>query len=460
MRLHHIVSLAIFSAPLMFFSIGSLSAYKIVTVFLFLLLFFELFQFRRNSFIGSSSFWPLIVGFMVYSVVVQILFGLLGAVVYGGYASMDTSSPLNRLGTQLFSFALICTLTIYIYRYGRLRPAVVTKPVMIAFKLLLTVSAYELISIYFGLPKVPMYIQGEASEVYQNISNVLGINRISSLAGEPRFFSVILAVVFNSMLFYLAHTYTRLTKLGVVKYVLLLIFILLLILHTQSTSGIIAIGILFLFTLIVSRGVNFTKKVRLLSLFLFILLILSPLIVDVVQTRVVERITEEMLSDNSFADAAYVNIPGAGQVAFDATDATPLALLLDKPFLAIVGVGYGNVSTYVKPYLPYYGGYWGYGYQGVVEPNFAFVKNILNHGIIGNLILIILYFKLLRHNRVFGNKYSNIQLISFYTLTGVFICSYTISSPMLVPIWFFAFHAAILDRGLIRLSPVGLCKKD
>ena len=438
----------------MFFSIGSISAFKIFVVFLLLLLVRELIQFKRYSFAGMGSFWQLIVGFMGYNIVVQILFGFFGAMAYGDYASMESSSPLNRLGTQLFSFALMCTLTVYIYRYGRQKPTVVTKPVMIVVKLLLIVSVYELLSIYFNLPKVPMYLDGGAGEVHQNVSNVLGVYRINSLAGEPRFYSVLLAVLFNSMLFYFSHTYARLRTQKKVKYALLLIFILLLILHTQSTSGIMAIGIILPLTLLVSKGINFSNKIRLVSFIATVLLILSPLIIDLVQTRVIERISEEMLSVE-IKDAAYVDVPGIGLVSLDATDATPLVLLLDKPFLAIIGVGYGNISTYVKPYLPYYGGYWGYGYQGIVEPNFAFVKNILNHGIIGNLMLLILYWKFLKHNRVYGHLYSDMQLTSFYTLTGVLICSYTISSPMLIPIWFFAFHAALLDGCSIKFPLAG-----
>ncbi|MBU1223561.1 MAG: hypothetical protein KKA22_02150 [Gammaproteobacteria bacterium] len=453
----YIVSLAIFSAPLMFFSIGSISAFKILAAFLLLLLIRELIEFKYYFLIGQGSFWSIIVGFMVYNIVVQILFGVFGVVFYGGYASMDSSAPLNRLGAQLFSIALIYALTVYIYRYGRQKQIVVAKPVIIALKLLLIVSAYELVSIFFNLPKVPMYLEVEASEVHQNMSNILGINRINSLAGEPRFYSVILAVAFNSIFFYFAHFYARLGILSKLKYAFLLVFIILLILHTQSTSGLIALSLLLPLTFGLSKGISFSNKVKLIGLIAVIFMSLSPLIVDLVQTRVIERISEEMLSDKYLGTdgAAYVEVPGAGLVSFDATDATPLVLLLDKPFLAITGLGYGNISTYVKPYLPYYSGYWGYGYQGVVEPNMAFLKSILNYGIIGNLILIILYWKFFKHYRTYGCQYSGMQLTSFYALTSVLICSYTVTSPMLVPIWFFAFHAAILDGCSIKSPSAG-----
>ncbi len=448
MRVRNIVSLTIFSAPLMFFSNGSISAFKILAIILLLLLVHERFKYKHYSLVGIGPFWPFIVGFLAYNVVIQIMFGLFGAMAYSGYESMDSSKPLTRLGVQLLSFMLIVALTVYIYRYGRQKPSVVIKPVIIVLKLLLLVSGYELASIYIGLPKVPLYFGGAGSEVSQNFSNFLDPTRIHSLAGEPRFYAVVLAVAFNAALFFFAHSYGKLTTRAKLKYALFLPYTFILLLCTQSTSGIIALVLLLPFTFVLSKGISFGNKTKMVGFLVGINLVLYPVIADLVQTRVVDRIRDEMLSDNHLntADAAYVDVPILGLISFDATDATPLVLLLDKPFLAITGVGYGNISTYVKPYLPDYSGYWGYGFQGIVEPNLAWLKSILSYGVIGNLILVILYWKFLKHYRAYGHLYNNMLLLSFYTSTSVFWCAYFLTSPMLVLVWFFAFHAAILER--------------
>lgn len=443
----YIVSLTIFSAPLMFFSIGSISIFKILAVLLILLLFRELIGGRYKSIEGLSSFWPLIAGFLGYNIAIQILFGLWGAVAYGDYPTLESAAPLNRLGVQLLSFMLIYAVTVYIYRYGRQKPTTITKPLTMCLTLMLVVSAYELLSIFFGFPKLPVTLEGQINEVNQNLSNMVGSYRIHSLAGEPRFYSVILGVVFNCLLLLFTHFYSQLAVAGKIRYLFLMAFILLLILLTQSSSGMLLIGILLPISFILSKNIRMLNKVRVFGLMVFIFSLMSPLIIDLVQTRVVERISEEMLSDKYIgtSDAAYIDVPGVGPVSFDATDVTPFALLLDKPFLIITGVGYGNISTYVKPYLPYYGGYWGYDYQGVVEPNMAFLKIFLNHGLIGTLMLMVLYWRFKKHYNTYAHQYSKMQLASFYTLTSVFICTYTVTSPMLVPIWFFAFHAALLD---------------
>src|SRR5438445_10843581 len=144
MRIRVLVSLAIFFAPLMFFSVQSISAFKILAVLLFLALILETVYWKRYSLGKRGSFFPIIVGFVVYNLVVQISFGLWGAIQYMDYESVDSSRPLNRLGAQLFSFILICILTIYIYRYGQQNPHVVTRPAIAGLKLLLLVSVYEL----------------------------------------------------------------------------------------------------------------------------------------------------------------------------------------------------------------------------------------------------------------------------------------------------------------------------
>ena len=447
--------LAIFFAPLMFFSLGSVSLFKFFSTLGLLFLGIKYLTHPIKISDVRNKYWNVLIIFFCYSILIEIFMGIVGIFLYSDFPSDGGSYPLSRFLVQLYSNILIISIAGVIYYSTIINPQVVIKPLLLSIKILLLVAFYELLSFYFALPILPMYLSGGVSEVNQNISEVLSTGRLHSLAGEPRFFSALLAVTSNTLLF----CFVKFKKKWHFKKCFLVLFMYIFIifcnLYTQSTSGFLLTAILLIISFPLFFGFSSRAAMGIVVPFLLITLFLSPIIIDVIQARVFDRISQEVLSlDNVGAwDYAYVDVPFLGMMSFDATDATPFVLLIEKPFFILTGVGFGNVSTFVKPYLPSYGGYWGYGYTGIVEPNLGFIKALANYGLMGNIILLYLYGKFYLNYRKFHKNYSTIQLISFYTLTGVFISSLSIASPMLIPLWFFAFHCAILDKKYYFQNP-------
>jgi len=429
----------------MYFSYGTFSIAKVISISVLLFpttiinLYKSITQKKDKKFI-------ILVNFIIYSITIQIIFGLIGILLYSNLRSDDSATPLNRFCLQFLNTVVTYVIAICIYYYGYKKPSNIVRPFILSIKIMLTVSIYELLAIYIGLEPLKLYLSGEVSTVNQNFTELLGGARIHSIAGEPRFYAVILAVLFCSIFYYFMHYFTSYKPLTRLKYFFLLFYLVILIIYTQSTSGIIQLTILFSLLFLFTNGIKNKVKYKMLFFLVFILICIFPIIKDVVVNRVFDRIDQEMLSDQYMDNplAAYVEIPILGPIAFDATDASPIALLIDKPYVAFFGLGRGNISTFVKPYLPFYGGYWGYDYQGIVEPNQVWLKSILNLGLIGNGILLYLFYLFHKDYSKNNKSYNPMTTYSYYLVCSIFICTFSLSSPMLEVVWFFAFHAGIL----------------
>jgi hypothetical protein len=386
--------------------------------------------------------------FSIYTLTVQFVFGIAGILLYADMPASSGSHPASRFSVQFFSSLQLYAFSYLLYRFAQRAPQVPSKAFRLSILLMITVGVCEIFSIYAGGPSIPLTLWGRFSTVNQNLSSTFGSTRIHGLAGEPRFFAALLVILINALIFGVILNKLRTARL--IRHRRIAIFLgvptlLVLLFHTQSSSGLIMLFPTVIFTFFIYKksalgSIKLTIYVALVSI------LFAPLLYDLIITRVIERVQEEVLSDQYFGSelAAYVEVPIIGMIALDATDATPMVLLLDNPLLAITGIGMGNISTYVKPFLPFYGGYWGYGFTGIVEPNLGILKSILNFGLFGNFLLIFFLFEATRHYRRYVDLYDVRMVFSFFLCVGGFVCNYLFSAPFISVFFFYSFHAGLV----------------
>lgn len=443
------LALQVFLYPLLFLSVGGATPVKVIGIILLLLIFI---RWTKGGFDVQITLGRkpenFLVYFSTYALVCQLAFGIVGIALYGELPASGGSEPALRLATQIIVSFQLYAFCYLLYEFAQRVPQLPSKAFRLSMFLMVAAGVYETLAVYVGGPAIPLTIAGGEAIVNQNLSELLGVRRTHGLAGEPRFFAVLVVMLLNALIFTAitrrtndAYSRKRWRAMIYVAVPILLV----LIFQTQSSSGLIMLVLVPLATLlIVKRSFTTTAKFALVTA--IITAVFAPLLIDLFTNRVVERIQEEVISDQYFGMelSAYVDIPVLGLFAMDATDATPMVLLIEKPFLAITGLGMGNISTYVKPYLPSYGGYWGYGFTGIVEPNLGALKAILNHGLIGNMILILIFGKLVHHYRCYGTAYDDRAIFSLFLCTGSILSSYLFTAPFLSALPFLSYHAGLV----------------
>lgn len=444
-----LLALQVFLYPLLFLSMGGVTPVKVIGIILLLL---ALIRWSKAGLDAQITIGRkpanLLVYFAIYALVCQLVFGIIGIALYGELPASGGSVPVLRLATQIIVSLQLYAFCCLLYEFAQRMPELPSKAFRLSMLLMVATGVYETLAIYVGGPAIPLTIGGGEAVVNQNLSELLGVRRTHGLAGEPRFFAVLAVMLLNALIFTAitrrtndAHSRKRWRAMIFIAVPVLLV----LIFQTQSSSGLIMLVLVPLATLlIVKRSFATTAKFAMVAAVMAV--VFAPLLVDLFTTRVVERIQEEVISDQYFGMelSAYVDIPVLGLFAMDATDATPMVLLIDKPFLAITGLGMGNISTYVKPYLPNYGGYWGYGFTGIVEPNLGVLKAILNYGMIGNLILIFIFGKFVRHYRRYGTAYDDRAIFSLFLCTGSIFSTYLFTAPFISALPFLSYHAGLV----------------
>jgi len=444
-----LLALQVFLYPLLFLSVGGVSAVKLIGVILLFLVVFNWTKSGLRARIPSvQNPARLLILFVAYTLVCQFIFGLFGVALYGELPASGGSEPIERFAVQLFASLQLYAFSYLLYEFAQRKPEIPSKAFQFAILLMIATGVYEVFSIYVGGPSIPLTLAGGDAIVNQNLSELLGARRLHGLAGEPRFFAALAVMLLNALIFAVIIRKThdarsrRHRRVGMflgVPILLVLIF------QTQSSSGLIMLALMPLMTVLILKQ-SFATKIKLAVFTTLIALLFAPLLFDLFATRVIERIQEEVVSTQHLGSemSAYVDVPIVGLIAMDATDATPMALLLDKPFLAITGLGVGNISTYVKPYLPNYGGYWGYGFTGIVEPNLGILKAILNYGLIGNFLLIFAFWKFSRHYKQFGFAYDQRMVFSYFLCMGSIFSTYLFTAPFISALSFLSFHAGLV----------------
>lgn len=444
-----LLALQVFFYPLLFLSVDGVTPAKVIGVILLILVVVRWIKAGPHAQISiGRKPASLLTFFAVYTLGCQLVFGMAGIALYGDLPASGGSEPGVRLATQLIASLQLFAFCWLLYEFSQHMPRLPSKAFRFSMLLMIATGAYEIFSIYVGGPAVPLTLGGSEALVNQNPSALLGARRLHGLAGEPRFFAVLAVILLNAVV------YTAIARRAPdpssrkrhkaamfvgVPILLILIF------QTQSSSGLIMLVLVPLATLLIVKR-SFATTARFALVAAVIAIGSSPLLADLFATRVVERIAEEVISDQHWAteQSAYLDVPVLGWIAMDATDATPMALLVDRPLLAITGLGVGNISTYVKPYLPHYGGYWGYGFTGIVEPNLGALKAILNYGVIGNLMLISVFGKFVRHYRRHSMAYSDRATCSFFLCTGSVLSTYLFTAPFISVLAFLSFHAGLV----------------
>lgn len=444
-----LLAIQVFLYPLLFLSIDGVTPAKVIGVFLLFLVLLRAIRADHRAHVPVG--WKptsLMTLFVAYTIGCQLVFGMAGMALYGDLPASGGSEPSVRLATQLVASLQLFAFCWLLYEFAQRAPGLPSKAFRLSMLLMIATGIYEIFSIYVGGPAVPLTLAGSEAMVNQNFSALLGARRLHGLAGEPRFFAVLAVMLLNALIYTVIARQAPHPSSGKRYRVAIFVgapILLVLIFQTQSSSGLIMLVLLPLATLLIVKR-SFATTARFAIISAVIAIGFAPLLSDLFATRVVERIAEEVISDQHWGaeHSAYVEVPVLGWVALDATDATPMALLVDKPLFAITGLGVGNISTYVKPYLPHYGGYWGYGFTGIVEPNLGALKAILNHGVIGNLMLILIFSKFVRHYRRHSTAYSDRELFSFFLCTGSILSTYLFTAPFISAFAFLSFHAGLI----------------
>lgn len=309
--------------------------------------------------------------FCFYSLSVTFLSGLASMVMFQGYEAVWSANPSVRFliqFCQLIFVILYCIILVQKIKFYDCYQ--LYKAFRLIIVLVILFGYFELFMKLYVLADFPATIKGDVIKLNSHQGHSL---RIHSLLGEPRFLATFLVTVFWCDVFY-----------PVKRNFIFLLSIIPLLFLTKSTSGFLFFIILPVI-IVLFRSENMVGLMKSSILGFVVVLVISLFARDVVTERVVERLQTEVLT-TAEADRQLLNTP----LSLDAPDLTPAVLALSNPEFLVFGVGINIISNYVRPILPYYGGYWGVDYKGVVEPNLGFLKILLSYGIIGVLMTVII----------------------------------------------------------------------
>jgi len=195
--------------------------------------------------------------------------------------------------------------------------------------------------------------------------------RLSGINGEPKHLSLYLVPFILCIWFTVKGDY----KIFILQCILVALF-----LGTGSSTGFLALGVGFIVsTLVYKNKINDLFSPLILALLFLYLVISNQALYDVF----IQRILSYSQGDYAKYIQTAIALPFIGEITVEGNDAPAIRLLLDNPYLALFGVGYGFDTVFSYPYLLLFdSGFLTSDYEGYITPNNAIVNNLLNIGFI------------------------------------------------------------------------------
>jgi hypothetical protein len=330
---------------------------------------------------------------------------------------------------QIKLLAIIFEITLGFYLIQKMRMERIVLPMLFVLKLLVILGVYQVIAIKFNLPNWAMYYDSN------KIAYDAGFGqRISSLAGEPKYFAVVLSLLI-SYLFY------KLLTSSASRFDLVFLFLSFICLYySASALGYVATALALLISFIWAyNNIATSRKLYVayvLMIFVCYILLFSKFDIYDIFSRASHK---ELLEGIAFnLDTVLI---------FDDLVKIPLLVWINHFYYIITGYGYGLLHLFALEFIGEAS--WYSVEMGYIDSNVGFISQVSNYGVVLFSVFIVSAYKLSKNTIL--NKDTSVFL--FVVITIPFI----IGAIDLVPSYFF--FGCLLGLDKYHLPTVNVLEK-
>ena len=387
--------------------------------------------------------------FFAYALV-SLLLGATLAPEYNLVNPTINNDPLFRPLIQGGSLVVTFVASILVYRLARGREESsghLLSAVYLSVGLLLMVAFIQLFLTRSGYPEwfvVPTSSPGEERLITDDFS---GLVRLSSWAGEPRTFANTLLLLLPVLLYARNPAIRRLVPMRPV----FLLWGAVAFLFTFSASAVVALGLIFALHLLFAAKRHVILGIGILAF--GAVLALWSLDLTLGEVPIFNRtvVSIQRVFSGSYEVAKPVSLLGT-DIYMDFNEQPVLGMLLDNPTHLLFGVGWGNITFYVRPYLDeFLGPGASTRIQSVIRPNMTLLRFLGDVGIVGTGILAWGIVSLLARARRLGRVMpAEGQFATSFILT--LVASFVVFTGSHDSIVLLLLIAAYIDSRLMRAS--------